>query len=195
MHRTCTTESPTPNNIRRDIHQMSRRFLCRHGFLARMDTEHQSRGLVIDLFLYQHPPPSCEAPGRISLLSPPLRLKQCQWSVAHARGRAECRQCSRQNADNELQNRFPSLFLHRLNIKDSILDVSHRACSRSAKPKQAWFCSRLIAAFNSSIFQFFNSSLTLRRRRPRCYRCCRRRRRSRYRSRYHRCCHHRQCYR
>ena len=27
------------------------------------------------------------------------------------------------------------------------VDVSHRACSRSAKPKQAWFCSRLIAAF------------------------------------------------
>ncbi len=44
-------------------------------------------------------------------------LKQRQWSVSHAARRAKCRQCSRQNTDNELQNRLPSLSFHRLKIK------------------------------------------------------------------------------
>ena len=43
------------------------------------------------------------------------------------------------------------------------IDVSHRACSRSAKPKQAWFCSRLIAAFtiHCSLFTVHYSLFTI----------------------------------
>jgi len=39
-------------------------------------------------------------------------------SVSHAARRAKCRQRSRQNTDNKLQNRLPSLSFHRLKIKD-----------------------------------------------------------------------------
>ena len=47
-----------------------------------------------------------------------VRLKQRQRSVSHAARRAKCRQRSRQNTDNKLQNRLPSLPFHRLKIKD-----------------------------------------------------------------------------
>ena len=56
----------------------------------------------------------------LSLCVTTVRLKQRQWTMSHARRRAECRQRSRQYTDNKLQNRFPSLPFHRLNIKDSI---------------------------------------------------------------------------
>ena len=35
-----------------------------------------------------------------------------EGSVPQAAGRSQCRDGSRQYADNELQNRFPGLFLH-----------------------------------------------------------------------------------
>ena len=54
----------------------------------------------------------------LSLCVTTVRLKQRQWTMSHARCRAECRQCSRQNTDNKLQNRLPSLSFHRLKIKD-----------------------------------------------------------------------------
>jgi hypothetical protein len=44
-----------------------------------------------------------------------------------------------ENRHNDVDDGFPGFFLHN---KFFILDVSHRACSRSAKLKQAWFCSR-----------------------------------------------------
>ena len=53
----------------------------------------------------------------LSLCVTTVRLKQRQWSVSHARCRAKCRQCSRQNTDNKLQNRLPSLSFHKLKIK------------------------------------------------------------------------------
>ena len=54
----------------------------------------------------------------LSLCVTTVRLKQRQWTVSHAARRAECRQCSRQNTDNKLQNRLPSLPFHKLKIKD-----------------------------------------------------------------------------
>ena len=48
----------------------------------------------------------------LSLCVTTVRLKQRQWTMSHARCRAECRQCSRQNTDNELQNSLPSLSFH-----------------------------------------------------------------------------------
>ena len=49
----------------------------------------------------------------LSLCVTTVCLKQRQWTVSHAARRAECRQCSRQNTDNEMQNRLPSLSFHR----------------------------------------------------------------------------------
>ena len=53
----------------------------------------------------------------LSLCVTTVRLKQRQWTVSYTRCRAKCRQCSRQNTDNKLQNRLPSLPFHRLKIK------------------------------------------------------------------------------
>jgi len=52
-------------------------------------------------------------------------------------GRQECRERGYYHLHRNLN--YP--LLHNF-------DVSHRVCSRSAKLKQAWLCSRLIAAFN-----------------------------------------------
>jgi hypothetical protein len=50
---------------------------------------------------------------------------------------------------------------HAVSRRDSFIMfnvyVSHRVCFRSAKLKQVWFCSRLIAAFNFSFFIFYFS--------------------------------------
>ena len=39
----------------------------------------------------------------------------CEWAVAHARGRSEGGQGSREDADDDLQDGLPSFFLHGVN--------------------------------------------------------------------------------